>query len=182
MATIPVIPSFPAGTVVTSAALTQAAAAARWLCYTRPLTQAQQQVTQSIPNSAATPVTWDTKITDRDSGLTSATTYTAQTPGYYLLAASVCYAANSTGGRQCYFTVTTGPGNPAGPGITTSFALAAIPGAATVPAAAVSKSLVPQRVYAGDSFQVIAFQSSGGALPTSTANGGSYWTIQMVSA
>ena len=182
MSAIPVIPVFPAGTAATSAGLTQVAAAAQWLCYTRPLTRARQAVTQSIPNATATPVTWDTKIIDRDGGFTSSTTYTAQTPGFYLLAACIGYAANATGGRQCYFTVTTGSNNPAGPGVTTSFALAAVPAAASVPTAAVSKQLVPQRVYTGDYFQVIAWQNSGGALSTSTANGGSYWTIQMVSA
>ena len=181
MTAIPVVPVFPAGTAVSSAALTQCAAAAQWLCYTRPLTQLQQTGVQSIPNNTATAVTWS-KITDRDGGFTSTTTYTAQTPGYYLLAACITYAASATGGRQCYFTVTTGPGNPAGPGVTTSFALTAIPGMATTPASAVSKSLAPQKAYAGDYFQVIALQTSGGALSTSTSDGGCYWTIQMVSA
>lgn len=181
MTAIPVIPIFPAGTAVSSAALTQCAAAAQWLCYTRPLTQLQQTSTQSIPNNTATAVTW-AKITDRDGGFTSSTTYTAQTPGFYLLAACITYAANATGSRQCYFTVTTGASNPAGAGVTTSFALAAPAAVASVPTSAVSKSLVPQRVYTGDYFQVIALQTSGGALSTSTSDGGSYWTIQMVSA
>ena len=121
MTAIPVIPVFPAGTAASSAALTQAAAAAQWLCYSRPLTQLQQTSTQSIPASTATAVTW-AKITDRDGGFTSSTTYTAQTPGYYLLAACIIYAASSAGIRQCYFTVTTGSNNPAGSGITTGFA------------------------------------------------------------
>ena len=181
MTAIPVIPVFPAGTAASSAALTQCAAAAQWLCYTRPLTQLQQTAVQSIPNSTNTAITW-AKLLDRDGGFTASTTYTAQTPGFYLLTACICYAANSTGARWCWFTVTTGPNNPAGAGVTASFALAAIGGVATVPTSVVSKSLVPQRVYIGDYFQVLAFQSSGGALSTSTSDGGSYWTIQMVSA
>jgi hypothetical protein len=168
-------------TAAGSAALTQVTATAQWLCYSKPLTQLNQTAAQSIPNITATAVQW-VKITDRDGGFTSATTYTAESPGYYQLAASVAYAANSAGVRQAWFTVTTGAANPAGPGVTTSFALASVPAPSGVPAAVAPKSLVAARVYIGDYFQVMAFQSSGAALLTSVSPAGSWWTISMVSA
>jgi hypothetical protein len=135
----------------------------------KPLTLLEQQTAQTLTTATLTAVTWDTRITDRDSGWASGsdTRYTAQTPGYYLLAANVQFASNATGARVIVFQVTTGSGNPAGPGVTTQFGragIAAVSGAATC---ASSKSLTPY-MYDGDYAQVLAYQSSGGNLATTT--------------
>jgi hypothetical protein len=168
MTTVPVITTFPAGTVASSAALTAASAAAQWLAQSRPVTQLTQTSAQAFPAATATAVQW-AAVTDRDSGFSGPSQYIARTSGFYLLAASVTWTANATGARQLYFTVTTGSGNPAGAGITTGFGLASAASAGSgIAAQTVTGSMSPY-LYAGDYVQVLGYQSSGSSLATSAA-------------
>jgi hypothetical protein len=163
MGTIPAVPTFPAGYAAQGAQLAELCAAITWLMSGKPLAQLAQNVAQSLTNATAAAVSWDTKVTDRDSGWSSShdTRYTAQTPGYYLAAASVSIGTSS-GAQIAFFQVTTGSNNPAGSGVTTKFGRAAIPASG---ACVVVKSLTPY-LYDLDYVEVWAEQTSGSTVTT----------------
>jgi hypothetical protein len=179
MGTVPVVPSFPAGYAAQGAQLAELCTAITWLMSGKPLTRLEQTAAQTLTTATTAPVTWDAKIVDRDSGWSSGSDsrYTAQTPGYYLLAACVSFASNATGARVVAFQVTTGPNNPAGSGLTTLFGRTGIPAASGAASSASAKSLTPY-LYDLDYVQVIAEQTSGGNLATAAP---SYFTITMAS-
>ena len=182
MGTIPTVPTFPAGYVAQGAQLAELCTAISWLMSGKPLTRLTQGTAQSFTSGTAAAVTWDTKIVDRDSGWSSShtTRYTAQTPGYYQLAAGVSFASNTTGARLAYFQVTTGSNNPAGPGVTTAFCRPSVPGAGLTTGVTL-ESLTPY-LYDLDYVEVYAEQNSGGALSTAvTGTTPSFFTISLAS-
>lgn len=182
MGTIPLVPVLPAGYAAQGAQLQELCTAITWLMTGKPLTQLTQASAQTFTTSTPAFVTWDTKVTDRDSGWSSGsnTRYTAQTPGYYLAAANVCFASNSSGARIANFQVTTGSGNPLGAGVTTLFCRPSVPGQSTATGVAL-ESLTPY-MYAGDYLQVIAEQSSGGNLATVVAGATPSWLMIMLAS
>ena len=186
MGTVPVVPVFPAGQLVTSAAMNLLGTAITWVLSGHPVTQLTASSTQSIPNNANTAFTWNSKIIDRDGGWAggSPSKYTAQTPGIYKVAAFIPFAGNATGSRRLFFQVTTGSNNPAGAGLTTLFGVASVYAVGAGIASCVSsKSLTPY-MYDGDFIQVYAYQSSGGALLTTITSdfGPPVFSIEMESA
>ena len=166
MASTPVFPSFAFQETPSIAKLTQLAYDASFLLTPPGQVLLTATGAQSIPNSTNTAITWNTAANSGpDMMWTSGSQVTAQTPGYYDLDAQVIFASNSTGARQVMFRVTTGTGNPAGPGNTVIFGLfSAIPasGLNTI----VSTGMTGPYMYAGDYVEVLAFQSSGSALNT----------------
>ena len=170
MGSIPVVPTFPAGLPATGAAMQELCTALTWCFSGRPVAEFQQASAQTISTSTTTAVTWDTKITDRDSGWSSGsnTRYTSKTPGIYDVTASVPYASNSTGYRQTWFRVTTGSNNPAGAGVTTQFGVASYFAAGN--AGACARFLTPY-LYVSDYVEVLTWQTSGGNLALSVAGG-----------
>lgn len=116
--------------------------------------------TQSIPNNTATAITFTTLVQDADSMWSGSTPtrLTCQTAGWFLVTGSLDYAANSTGARAV-FIHKNGSGTylnqyrPAAGGGTSDFLT-------------VSGALY---LNAGDYVEVIATQTSGGALNVTTA-------------
>jgi hypothetical protein len=169
MGTIPLVPTLEAGYAAQGAQLQELCTAITWLMTGKPLAELNQGSAQTFTSGTAAALTWDTKVTDRDSGWSSGsnTRYTAQTPGYYLAEAVASFNGASSGGVAAWYQVTTGSGNPVGAGVNTLFCRPALPLQSAGTAVAL-KSLTPY-MYAGDYIQVIAEQTSGGTLSTATA-------------
>jgi hypothetical protein len=175
MAVIAPIPSFVTGETPNIVKLNQLAAAAAWV-NAFPALAILEGTGLSVNNAVATALTW-TAFLDRDSGFNGLTQYVAQTPGYYLCTAMVDWAGNATGARQAYFQVTTGTGNPGGPGHTAAFG-----GIGTSAPAVTFDTIQPLSqdspyLYAGDYLEIYGLQSSGGALATGVCT----WTIALAS-
>ena len=163
---LPVFPAFAFGEAASIAKLNQLAYDAAFLLTPPGQVLLTSTGAQSIPNATLTAVTWNTATgSGPDTMWTAGSQCTAQTPGYYDLDAQVNFTSNATGARQAMFRVTTGPGNPAGPGVTTIFGLfSATPSSGIF--AIVTTGMTGPYMYAGDYVEVLAFQTSGGALNT----------------
>jgi hypothetical protein len=137
-----------------------------------PVMLAQQVTTgQSIANATNSAVDWDTVIYDTSSGWAASgpnggapnstvQTWVVTVGGVYLLMAVIEWAANSTGDRLAWFT-----GNGA------QFGTQADMGNAGTAATGTFIS-VQATLPAGTTIQVLCYQTSGGSLGLSTANGG----------
>lgn len=164
MAATPVFPAFAFQEIASIAKLSQLAYDASFLLTPPGQVLLTSTVSQSIPNAANTAVTWNTATgSGPDVMWTSGSQVTAQTPGYYDLDTQVTFPNNSTGARQVMFRVTTGPGNPGGAGNTTIFGLFSATPASGINTV-VATGMTGPYMYAGDYVEVLAYQSSGGAL------------------
>lgn len=142
-----------------------------------PTAKMRNSITQSIANTTATALTWDTEDYDTAGGhstVTNTSRYTVQTgyAGKYRLNATVFYAGNATGDREVFF-------------FKNGAAIAgsqnnAIPGAAS---ACSAQSQVLVQLAVGDYVEAYTFQNSGGALSTTTGSNGreSYFEVTWVS-
>jgi hypothetical protein len=169
MATIPAVPTFTSNSTPSISVLNELAACAAFVSALPAFCELSGSQSLASGNAA---LTWTTKVTDRDGGWSSGsdTRYTAQTPGYYDLAAQVTFATNATGLRQAYFQVTTGSGN------ITQFGAQSVEPAGGVPTRLAIGIMSPY-LYAGDYIQVWGEQTSGSGLSTAT----SYWQIALES-
>lgn len=190
MATVPSVPTFTAGSVVTAAALNQLGYAVSFLL--APPKAVLQQVNaapfsggQAIPATTATAIGWNNAISNSDSAWSSAnnTRFTAQTPGYYQFEAVwQSTAETSSGYRGGYFRVTTGANNPGGAGLQTSFGAAREANVTSSTGAnytAAGCALVSPYLYVLDYVEFIAYSSH--AETTGFLDGGSYMTATLVS-
>lgn len=190
MATVPTVPTFTAGSVVTDVTLNDLGYAVSFLL--GPPKAILQQTTaspyasgQSISATTATAIGWNNVIEDSDSGWSSAnrTRYTAQTPGYFMCEA-VWQSTNETtsGYRGAYFRVTSGSNNPGGAGNTTSFGSSRPPNVTSSTGAdytAVGTAMVSPYLYVLDYVELIAYSSH--AETTGFTDGGSMMTVTLVS-
>ena len=190
MATVPTVPTFTAGSVVTAATLNQLGYAVQFLL--QPPKAVLQQVNaspfsggQAIAATTATAIGWNNAISNPDSAWSSGnnTRFTAQTPGYYLFeGAWQATAETSSGYRGAYFRVTTGSNNPGGAGLTTSFGssrLANVTSASGVNYTAIGAAMISPYLYVLDYVELIAYSSH--AETTGFTDGGSYLTATLVS-
>jgi hypothetical protein len=185
---VPVVPTLPAGTVVTAAQMEQLAAAVQFLL-TPPIAQLQQTSVapvsggQSIPVTTPTAIIWTTQIADSDNGWTPAapTQYIAQTPAYYVFSGTWQATAETTATyRGAYFQATTGPNNPGGPGLTTVFGSVRVPNVTTAAQySGTGTQMLSPYLYAGDFVELYA--TSGHAETTGFADGGSFLSVQLAS-
>lgn len=143
-----------------------------------PLAVLYQGVVQSIPNSAFTPVTFDTTLTDTygaHSNVTNNSRYTAQVAGWYDLDAGFSLSAsNTTGARD-------GQWAKNGSAITTPGAGIVIGGSASNTATLPMPGL---QVFlsVGDYVELWVFQNSGGAINSNIATFTSYMSIRWAHA
>lgn len=190
MATVPVVPTFTAGTVVSAAALNQLGAAVQFLLTPPKAILQQTNVApvsggQSIAATTATAIIWTVAVNDSDSGWSSSnrTRYTAQTPGYFLFEAVwQSTAETSSGYRGGYFQVTTGANHPGGAGQITPFGAARaanVTSASGVNYTAVGCALISPLLYALDYVEFFAYSSH--AETTGFTDGGNYLTATLVS-
>lgn len=108
MATVPSTFTFSAGSVLTAAELNTYLSNAVSFFLSVPTCELRQTIAQSIANSSATTILFDTEDVDTD-GMHSTTTntsrVTAQTAGRYQVSGGVGFAANATGLRETYWAV-----------------------------------------------------------------------------
>ena len=189
MATVPVVPTFTAGTVATAATLNQLGAAVQFIL--TPPKVVLQQINaspfaggQSVPITTATAIGWNNAISNTDSAWSSSnnTRVTAQTPGYYLFEAVWQSTAETTSSyRGGYFQVTNGPNNPGGAG-TTAFGAARAANVTSVTGVnytAIGCAMISPFLYLLDYVEFYAY--AGHAETTGFADGGSYLTATLVS-
>jgi hypothetical protein len=190
MATVPTVPTFTAGSVVTATTLNQLGTAVSFLL--APPKAVLQQVNsspfgggQSIAATTATAIGWNNAINNSDSAWSSGnnTRFTCQTPGYYLFEAVwQSTAETSAGYRGCYFRVTTGSNNPGGAGLTTSFGASRAPNvtsASGVNYTAIGSACISPFLYVLDYVEFMAYSSHSET--TGFTDGGSYLTATLVS-
>ena len=167
MAATPVFPSFAFQEVASVAKLNQLAYDAAFLLTPAGQVLLTSTAAQSIPDSTLTAITWNTAANSGpDIMWTSGSQCTAITPGYYDLDALVIFAPSTTGARQVMFRVTTGSGNPGGAGNTTIFGQFSTTPAGGSQDTWATTGMASPYMYAGDYAEVLAWQSSGGALNT----------------
>lgn len=190
MATVPVVPTFTAGSAPTAATLNQLGYAVSFLLQPPKAVLQQTNVApvsggQSIPVTTATAIIWTVAISNSDSAWSSGspTRLTAQTPGYYLFEATWQSTAELTASyRGGYFQVTTGANNPGGPGLTTPFGasrVANVTSATGLNYTAVGSAMISPFLYLADYVEWIAY--AGHAETTGFTDGGSYLTATLVS-
>lgn len=163
MATVPSEITWVTGQVVTAAQLNTNLRDAVNFLINKPTCQCRQTVGQSIPNSTAQAVTFDTEDIDNDnmhSTVTNTERLTAVTAGRYELGGGVSYPANGTGTRESDWFVNSTVVNGGG---------ASIPGSAAAALYVASRS-ISVFLNVGDFVTLGAFQNSGGALTTPTTN------------
>jgi hypothetical protein len=190
--TVPTIPSLPAGHVVTLADMQALASAATFLL-TKPIVLIEQVANgQAITTGLNTlnNFTSGGVIYDTDGMWSNSTPsrLTVQTPGWY----RVCYGVNcnTTGGT--YTTClrsTTGSNNPAGAGVTSASHWGGYTNvtASSNPGYAGASGLWPAYLYVGDYLQIMMQAAATGTntgltAPGSANNGGSFFSMEWVSA
>lgn len=119
---------------------------------------------QSIPNNTPTAIAFDTEDIDIDAmHSASGTRLTINTPGTYFVSGMIPYDPNATGQREARL-VKNGTGS-------------AVPGARTIIPASGSFTVtavlpsIELPLIVGDFLELVANQTSGGALNTTAANG-----------
>lgn len=193
-AAAPVVPATPASALPLANILVPAAAASS-AAYT--ITDLRQRASvdalqgircrlhksaaQSTANGAATGITFDVEDVDTDSmhDAVNPTRVTARTPGLYLAIGTVLFdGVSATGARAAWVRANgVAAGTPTAPGPSPGQHAAAPGGAATI-----MQALVLARLVVGDYLELMALQSSGGALNVfaSEATLGSYTSLDVV--
>ena len=128
----------------------------------KPLFQVRQTVTQSIPNTSPTNVSFDTVIYDSHGGWNSgASNYTVSVAGWYWVSILVEFQSNATGVRTCRLNQ-----NNTGSSLLVH---TMTPNASGNSAGAYLTG--PVKCAIGDVIRVEAAQTSGGALGTQVTGG-----------
>lgn len=162
MATVPTFITWVAGSVLTAAQLNSTARDGGnfWLTV-KPACRVRQTVVQSIPNSAYTAITYDAEDYDND-GMHSTSTNTSRitcvTPGRYIIVAADSVAVSATGIRIIQVRTTLAASG------TRVGASLLVPAQGTTNADL--STAWSDYLFAGDYFEAILFQNSGGALNT----------------
>lgn len=163
MPALPTLPTFVNGPSDASQLL-QLVAAINFL-YHPPVAKINQSTAQSINNATSTAVQFNnpTDILDTDvdgtgghDPVTNNTRFTARYPLWMWVAGSVTFAANATGIRTCWLAIN---------GIDVDSSAESSPGTASD---VLSISTRPTKIYLaqGDYVELMAYQTSGGALST----------------
>lgn len=146
------------------------------LFFDPPTCRLSKSANQSITNTTWTALTYDQETYDTDnmhSLVTNPTRITVNTPGLYLLTANVIFVPNATGNRLTGFRKNTlSPTDP-----TEGFV-----GGAAVTAANEAGYTLTQvvKAIATDYWEVMVWQSSGGALNASIIDGGLTFTATWI--
>lgn len=193
-AAAPVVPAVPASAIPLAEILVPAAAASSGV-YT--ITDRRQRATvdalsrircklhksanQSTENGAGTPITFDVEDVDTDNmhDAVDTTRVTARTPGLYLAIGTMLYDGVSAAGARAAFIRANGvPGSvPTAPGPVVVQHVPAPGGATTI-----LQAIGYARMVAGDYLELLALQTSGGALNVFASEGtfGTYTTFDVL--
>ena len=102
MATLPSFRTWVAGEIVTAAYLNSNVRDAGNFFLSWPVCETRQTLAQSLTNSTATTILYDTNDIDTDSGHSTSTNtsrYTGKTAGRFQISGGIGYASNATGQR-----------------------------------------------------------------------------------
>lgn len=190
MATVPVVPTFTAGSSPSYAVLNNLGYAVQFLLTPPKAVLQQTNVApvsggQAIAATTATAIIWTVAVNNSDGAWSSSnnTRFTCQTPGYYLFEGTWQSTAETTAGyRGAFFQMTTGANHPGGAGQVTPFGSSRPPNvtsATGVNYTAVGAALISPYLYVADYVELIAYSSH--AETTGFADGGSYLTATLVS-
>ena len=166
MAVVPASHTFSSGTVATSSEANTYIRDPIAFLLNRPIANLRQTVVQSIANAAGVAITFDAEDFDTANGhdnVTNNSRYTAVYAGRYLLGGGVSYAANATGVRGAYWYVN---------GSTVAGTEVIIPASGGGIVTSVPARSVLTFLNVGDYVELIAYQTSGGALNTGVTGGG----------
>lgn len=181
MGTIPTIPSFSAGAVLTAAQMNNVKAVSDFWALT-PRCSVYQSAPQSIPNSTVTAIAFDVEVYDivqsgdspSHDNTTNNTRVYIRTTGKYEISGQVYYASNATGVRLADIRL-----NAAGSGAGgTRLVLnqnSPLSGVGT-PVACVP---IEASLTAGDYVEIFGQQTSGGALNTAGGLGLTFLRIRL---
>lgn len=188
---IPTIPTMPAGYIATGTDMNNLAYCCTFLS-TMPIARVRDAAGgQSLSTSSGSPtqISFATKDIDTD-GMWSAgspTFLTVQTPGWYKFRYSVAVGTGGSVRVNCHMRSTSGANNPGGAGNNS----AALWGAYTYAAASSNNEYAgaagvwPFYLYSGDQLAVRAYTdnavSTVTTAPSSGNNGGSFFSLEMVS-
>ena len=190
MATVPVVPTFTAGSHPDYTTLNNLGYAVQFLLTPPKAVLQQTNVApvsggQSIAITTDTAIIWTVAVNNSDSAWSSgnATRFTCQTPGYYLFEAVWQATAETTATyRGARFRITTGANNPGGAGLVSSFGsarLANVTSATGVNYTAIGCAQISPLLYVLDYIELVAY--AGHAETTGFTDGGSWMTATLVS-
>lgn len=165
MGTVPSFRTWVAGEIVTAAEMNANIRDAGNFMIGQPFAYIWQSVAQSLANSTYAALTFDSTVVDSDGGhsnVTNNSRYTAKTPGWFQFTGGASFAVNATGSRGTQWSKT---------GVLTGLGAQALSFSGT---AAVTTSVPAKMIFlpmngTTDYVELLAFQSSGGALNTSVA-------------
>lgn len=134
----------------------------------KPLVHCTKSGSQSLANTTATPITWDTEAYDTDGihdTVTNNSRFTVVTAGYYSVSCQVEWGGSATGVRDLWVRVN---------GVATDYLRNHKGSAPASNDCQLATGLIPVRLIAGDYFEFYAQQGSGGALSIATT-AGEHW-------
>lgn len=145
-----------AGLVAASADMNAYSAAASFLC-SPPMAQAFAHASaQSLTGSASNAIIWAAPGRDNDGTWSAGSPdrFTIATPGFYEVTAHAGIASTAAA-AECWIQLTTGSGNPAGPGVVTSWWHGSGTAFAGSNLFIGSAGLIPVLIYATDVLQLM---------------------------
>lgn len=161
MGTVPVIPTFTTNENLLSSDMNKIAAALQFLLYNKPLCKAHSTIIQTLTSQVTTVINLDTTDVDTDGGRngvgSNTDRYVARTRGWYMVAATVGYAAPAAGSRFAIIMVNGVEQN----GYSSAYTTGAVNAGINV------SGLV--RLNVGDYLQIAGFQDSGGSINTAVS-------------
>ncbi|MGW0805942.1 hypothetical protein [Nonomuraea sp. NPDC002799] len=165
MATVPVPRTWTVAELLTAAKMNTDVRDGLNFLLSPPLAILRKNASQAATNSAHTIVTWEVEDIDRDGGhstVTNTSRYTSQTAGYYQLSGEITFAANGSGWRDIMFqkngTTSTRQSRNGTPAIPSGTADSALNLTGTM------------FLGVGDYAEILAYQTSGGALNMNVSN------------
>lgn len=162
MAAVPVIPAFEQGDSHLFR-LQQLSYAVQFACRAPVIFHLYKTGTLPISANVATAVTWDAAMTDSDGGWSagSPTKYTAQTPGYFHVDYGVNGNETGVDGRFSGFVrITTGPNNPAGLGVTSTWTVHGDDNGTSATQMSLTGSGLTPYLYIGDVIEIVVLTTN----------------------
>lgn len=163
---VPALASWNVGENPTSTILNSRIRDALNFLKARPHAVLRRTTSQSVTNSFGEAVQWTSEDLDTDSGhstVTNTQRYTVQSDGVYYLTAIVPFAGNASGRREAYFRLNGDSSRRWGQ-------MTIYPGSAGASAELCVAIATHMKLVVGDWVEVIAFQTSGGALNVVSTN------------
>lgn len=176
MGTIPTVPTFTAGAVLTASDLNAMGTAINFWA-SPPRASITKSTTQSLNNATLTLITWDQEVYDTDAmhdTVTNNSRLICQTAGYYAITGTLSFAINGTGTRGIQIRKNAA-GSSTGGTLLYDLTWAAIAGSQTT----VVVPVFTVALVAADYIEMFGNQSSGGALNVTSGSNNSFLSMNL---